>query len=369
MGRYRHKRKKQKKILIIGSLSLLLFLCVGYAAFSTNLSITVKGNIREKTRVIQSWSKTDQTDFHSDFYKQNIVSVTFLDNNNVPSNATESWNVSEDKENGIVMAWVVPNSSDNTKYDLYIGAKAGVIANEDSSWLFAYFTNVNEINFNNNYDTSNTINTGKMFYQCVNLSTIDVSSFDTRNVTNMDSMFAMYDNVNSRPLENKLINIVLGDNFSVENVTIMSQLFAGCSNLTTIDVSDWNTSKVIDMTSVFAYCQSLISLDLSNWNTSNVLYMAWMFMQCNNLATLNISNFNTNKITSMRQMFEGCTKLTNLNLCSFNTQNVTSMYRTFTWTSNMQQIKVGNGWTMANVTDTTYMFAYSGVSSVTTGQC
>ena len=43
----RRERKKQKKILIIGSLSLLLFLCVGYAAFSTNLSLTAKGNIKE----------------------------------------------------------------------------------------------------------------------------------------------------------------------------------------------------------------------------------------------------------------------------------------------------------------------------------
>lgn len=47
IGKYR--RKKQKKILIIGSLSLLLFLCVGYAAFSTNLNITAKGNIKELT--------------------------------------------------------------------------------------------------------------------------------------------------------------------------------------------------------------------------------------------------------------------------------------------------------------------------------
>lgn len=49
IGRY--KRKKQKKWLIIGSFSLLLFLCVGYAAFSTNLSITAKGNIIETINV------------------------------------------------------------------------------------------------------------------------------------------------------------------------------------------------------------------------------------------------------------------------------------------------------------------------------
>ena len=44
----RMRRKKQKKILIVGSLSLLLFLCVGYAAFSTSLSLKAKGNIKQK---------------------------------------------------------------------------------------------------------------------------------------------------------------------------------------------------------------------------------------------------------------------------------------------------------------------------------
>ena len=44
IGRYR--RKKQRRLLIISSLSLLLFLCVGYAAFSTNLSLKAKGNIK-----------------------------------------------------------------------------------------------------------------------------------------------------------------------------------------------------------------------------------------------------------------------------------------------------------------------------------
>ena len=45
----RHKRKKQKKMVIILSLSLLMILTVGYAAFSTNLSITAKGNIKKYT--------------------------------------------------------------------------------------------------------------------------------------------------------------------------------------------------------------------------------------------------------------------------------------------------------------------------------
>lgn len=44
----KQRRNRQKKVLIVGSLSLLLFLCVGYAAFSTSLNLRAKGNIKSK---------------------------------------------------------------------------------------------------------------------------------------------------------------------------------------------------------------------------------------------------------------------------------------------------------------------------------
>ena len=370
--RYRKTRRqqnKQKKIIIISALSLLLVITVGYAAFQTKLSITAKGNIKEKSRIIQAWSSTDQTDFHSDYYKENIVSVTFLDNINVPNNATESWNVSEDQKHGGVMAWVIPNNEDSTKYDLYIGAKDGVIANENSSYLFNNFQTVESINFNNNFDTSNVTNMSHMFQHCTSISVIDISSFNTNNVTNMINMFNMYDNITSSVMDNKLTKIILGDNFSVENVISMAQIFAGCNKVEYLDVSNWDTSNIRDMSSVFAYCQNLTELDLSKWDTSSATNMAWMFMRCDNLQDINVSNFNTAKVTSMRNMFTGDRSLKVLNLCSFDTSNVTSMFYMFNSTVNLQQIKVGNGWTMANVSNTTQMFTNSGVSEVTTGAC
>lgn len=342
IGRHRQRREKQKKILIIGSLSLLLFLCAGYAAFSTNLSITAKGNIKEKSRVIQSWDDTLQTDFHSDFYKEHVVSATFLDNNNVPDNATESWNVSEDKENGGVMAWVVPSNSDNTKYDLYIGAPAGVIANEDSGYLFYNFKNVEIINFNNSYDTGRATTLEGMFQFCLSLKELDLSTFDTSNVTEMGNLFCMFDNSSGTVLENNLTKIVFGENFSVEKVRSLSQMFAGCNKLLSIDVSNWDTSNIADMSSVFAYCSSLIELDLSSWNTENVILMPWMFIHCDNVTDINLCNFNTNKVTTMNSMFS--------------------------YTQNLKQVKVGINWSTNNV-DTEFMFEGSAIYSVTTGQC
>ena len=328
----RHKRKKQRKLLIIGSLSLLLFLCAGYAAFSTNLKITAKGNVKEKTRVIQAWSATDQTDFHSDFYKQNIVSVTFLDNNNVPSNATESWNVSDDKENGGVMAWVIPSNNDSSKYDLYIGAKAGVIANEDSGYLFSSFINLKRINFEQNFDTRNVIYMPLMFQGCSRLIEIDVSDFDTSNVVNMYEMFN------------------------------------GCTNLISLDLSNFNTSNVIKMDDMFANNNNLKSLDISSFDTSKVTSFWHMFQGCWALEKLDLSSFNTSNVTNMTNMFYGCRSLKELNLCSFNTKKVSDMTLMFGYMTNLQKVTVGSDWSTTNavVKD---MFTNSGVSSVTTGQC
>ena len=356
VGRY--KRKKQEKILIIGSLSLLLFLCVGYAAFSTNLSITAKGNVKEKSRVIQAWNKNSQTDFHSDFYKQNIVSVTFLNNNNVSSNATESWNVSEDKENGGVMAWVVPNNNDNTKYDLYIGAKGGVIANENSSYLFYDFTLLNNIEFNSNFNTARVTNLEGMFRNCLSIETLNLSSFNTSNVTNMHEMFYNCDKIQSLDLSN----------FDTSNVTNMVSMFLDCDSLLNLNIKEFNTANVTDMEAMFAKCYKLTELDLSNFDTSNVTNMTSMFQQCTSLTKVNVSSFNTSNVTLMGSMFALCSELKELNLCSFNTKKVTSMRSMFAWTYDITVVYAGPNWTTANA-DITRLFYDSGVSSVTTGQC
>ena len=368
MRKIRRKREKRKKRIIIISVFLFLIIMTsGYAAFSTNITLHAKGNIKEPSRVIQSWDENSQTDFHSDYYKQNIVSITFLDNNNVPDNAAESWDVSEDGKGG-VKAWVVPNSEDTTKYDLYIGAKDGVIANEDSSYLFSNFRELKEINFDNNYDTSNATNMRNMFSWCTNIETIDVSSFNTNNVTDMVNMFTMFDNNTGMVIENKLSNIIFGDNFDTSNVTNTFQMFAGCENLKEIAVEDWNTSKFYNVNSMFAFCKSLTSLDLSKWDTSNVTEMAWMFDGCENLNSLNLRGFNTSKVTNMYLMFYNCKSLTELNLCSFDTSNVTDMNGMFAFTTNLTEIIVGPNWTTENA-DTTNMFNNSNISQLTTGMC
>ena len=58
---------------------------------------------------------------------------------------------------------------------------------------------------------------------------------------------------------------------------------------------------------MFDNCIKLKNLDLSNFNTSNVMNMENMFYGCFELKEIKgIERFNTNKVTNMRGMFEFC---------------------------------------------------------------
>ena len=128
----------------------------------------------------------------------------------------------------------------------------------------------------------------------------------------------------------------------------MSGMFYGCNNLTSLDLSNFNTTKVTDMQQMFYNCPSLTSLDLSNFNTTNVTNMQFMFYVCRNLISLNVSNFNTTNVTDMRNMFSGCSSLTSLNLSNFNTSNVTNMIYMFQYCSGLTSLNLSS-FDMTNV--------------------
>ena len=106
-------------------------------------------------------------------------------------------------------------------------------------------------------------------------------------------------------------------------------MFCNCKSLSSIDLSNFNTQNVTNMQSMFSYCKSLSSLDLSNFNTQNVTNMEFMFYHCNSLSSLDLSNFNTQNVTNMEFMFYHCNSLSSLDLSNFNTQNIPNMQYMF----------------------------------------
>ncbi len=138
-----------------------------------------------------------------------------------------------------------------------------------------------------------------MLYHCENLTSVDVSCFDTKNVTDMSQMFKGC---------GKLSNVDVSK-FDTANVTNMEGMFANCDSLESLDVSGFHTEKVTSMWEMFKGCSSLTSLDLDNFDTGNVTDIHGMFGDCNSLKTLDLSNFDAGKVTNIKDIFSGCTEL------------------------------------------------------------
>ena len=65
-----------------------------------------------------------------------------------------------------------------------------------------------------------------------------------------------------------------------------------------------------------------------------------MFFGCSKLTNIDLSSFNTKNVTNMSWMFDRCSKLTNIDLSSFNTENVTDMFKMFSYCSNLKKISI-----------------------------
>ena len=186
----------------------------------------------------------------------------------------------------------------------------------------------------------------QMFYGCTNVTSLDLFQFDTSNVTSMNLMFLNCSSLTKLDVSN----------FDTSNVTSMTSMFSGCRSLTGLDVSSFNTSNVTSMDSMFLNCSSLTKLDVSNFDTSNVETMTSMFDGCTGLTELDLSNFDTTKLTTTYQMFYGCTALKSLDLSKFITTYVLGEIREmFNGCSALEYIDASHFYTR-NVSDFSKIF-------------
>jgi len=103
--------------------------------------------------------------------------------------------------------------------------------------------------------------------------------------------------------------IDFGTGFNTANVTTMSNMFGGCTNLTSLDISSFNTANVTDMSYMFSYCRNLGSLNLSNLNLQSVTTIVGMFSRCG-VQTLNLSGATTSSaLDNATSMFNYCENL------------------------------------------------------------
>ena len=105
-----------------------------------------------------------------------------------------------------------------------------------------------------------------------------------------------------------------------------SNMFYGCNNITEIDLTKFDTSEVTDMSNMFEFCSSITSINVSNFNTKKVTRMNEMFRQCLLLPSINLKSFDTSSVTTIERMFSYCQSLTSIDIADFNTSLFSEIY-------------------------------------------
>lgn len=249
----------------------------------------------------------------------------------VNANVPES-NISLSAASGDMIA---SGSSNDVRWEIYENGLLVVMGSgdwdhEESDYFGPWIDNAGKITAAE-VNLTDTTDVSSMFKGCNNLTTVDLSNFDTKNVVNMNCMFNDC---------NKLEHLDLG-NLDTENVTNMSCMFENCFLLKDLNLSAFNTSNVTDMARMFFGCGGLESLDLSNFDTHNVTDVNDMFYGCSNMEKIDLSSFDTGNVEFLGGMFQGCESLKELDVSGFHTSKSKDFERVFSGCSSLESLDLG----------------------------
>ena len=157
--------------------------------------------------------------------------------------------------------------------------------------------------------------------------------------------------------------VVFDESFAIFRPTSCQKWFDGCAYLSEIKGIEYlNTENVTDMSSMFDGCSELKSVDLSHFDTKNVTTMERMFHGIGasfhdaSPVKLDLSKFNTSKVENMKEMFGAAWQISSLDLRSFDMSKVTNTEAMFAGCTYLASIYADNWSNHSNITTSTGMF-------------
>lgn len=191
-----------------------------------------------------------------------------------------------------------------------------------------------------------------MFVNVSAMESLDLSSFDTSNVSNMSHMFNGFSSSQnvidlshfnlsslthaSNMFNGSYVNSLIMSGWSAPNLSSIDDMFS-YSTFSNLNISNFSAPSLTDMTRMFSDMQISNSFDLTSFDTSEVIHMNHMFSGLYApVAQLDLSSFNTSKVQSMDGMFENAS-INQLDLSGFETGNIRTMvgmFRNFDYGTN-----------------------------------
>ena len=200
-----------------------------------------------------------------------------------------------------------------------------------------------------------------MFYDSVT-SSVDLSSFETSNIINMKGMFYSMYNITSLDV----------DYFDTSNVTDMSYMFYSNRNLENIDnLQNFDTKNVTNMDEMFAYNKKIKSFKITNWDFSNVESIHNMFRDMgydSDSLDFEVSNLKSDKISALTYTFNNIgynAKKLNVkveNIESLNDVNITQTFYNLGYKAENVNVFINN-LNFKNSTNVVSIFSYMAYSA------
>ena len=159
----------------------------------------------------------------------------------------------------------------------------------------------------------NNFSMNNMFTEVKNLISVDMISTENCSLLTIEQAFEKCED---------LIDFSI-QGFITKNLTSLKSLFSSTS-LSEIHFEDFDSSSVTDMSYMFSKTK-MKNLELNFLSTINVVNMEHMFSHCTDLISLDISNFDIQNLKSMKNMFTHLESISYLNLENLDLKNVEEM--------------------------------------------
>ncbi|MBR4314281.1 MAG: InlB B-repeat-containing protein [Lachnospiraceae bacterium] len=264
-----------------------------------------------------------------------------------PTDVNETWDIAEsDGLKGYIKG---------TEVYIYAPTNGNIYLPEDSSYMFS----------SKRYDEEGNFIGADLENSFVHVEELNgLTNLNTSRVQNMERMFAglglfnMCDSLEDWPFplkaNPKSVNLDLSS-FDTSNVTNMSLLFEA-SAIESIDISHFDTRKVETMNWMFAQCELLKSVDLSSIDTRSLTSVEGMFEEAISLTSINLESFTLENVTSLNNMFTNLRSITSIDISSFDISNVTQMNEMFAYCENLEIIYASSTFNTSSVTESDNMF-------------
>lgn len=252
--------------------------------------------------------------------KNSITEISVVDSY-IPSAGAKSWDGSDG--NGGVTVYV-----EGSKLTIAGNGSGCVYANPNSENIFNGFTKM--ISFESGaLDTSKATTLKKAFYDCTEITHLDLTSWN------------------------------------VEMVKDLQAAFNGMLKVETLLVHNWNTIRLEVARTTFQACVSLEVLDLSGWDFSNILNLIGTFSGVANYGgpmklktIIGIENKDVRKVKSMASCFCLNGAMERIDLSGWNNADCTETNKVFADMTALKEIVLGKNFEFRGTTP--YISAPSG---------